>query len=382
MKQRLKTIRGEPENDEERAILMRCLALIEAESPAGKAVKEAQASLDRAVLARYATLTEAEIKTLVVEDKWCASIRAAIDDEVQRLTQRLTRRVQELEAPLRPAPAGAGAGGGGGGVQRQDREASQADGSAAMSKTLDFEHLVGLCRRAHQETQRSTARAVDRYLVTRNWLFGWYIVEYEQSGADRAEYGAALIKRLADKLTIRGCSSRSLALSCKFYRCYSEILQTPSAQSSTLPPDERLDASRPTFGSPVARDGLPAIVQTSPAQLASHHVRWRCLRNSPHSVGPIRSPVARGIALPGRRNRPARSPVLPRLVSLRHPPDYRQRRGAAVLRDRGNGQRLERARAGAADRQLPVRAARAQPRQGRRPPAFPARGTWSRRRPT
>ena len=125
-----------------------------------------------------------------------------------------------------------------------------------MSKTLDFEHLVGLCRRAHQETQRSMARAVDRYLVTRNWLFGWYIVEYEQSGADRAEYGAALIKRLADKLTIRGCSSRSLALSCKFYRCYSEILQTPSAQSRTLPPDERLDAGRPTFGSPVVRDGL------------------------------------------------------------------------------------------------------------------------------
>ena len=106
VKQRLKTIRGEPENDEERAILMRCLALIEAESQAGKAVKEAQAALDRAVLARYATLTAAEIKTLVVEDKWYASIRAAIDDEVQRLTQRLTRRVQELEQRYaRPLPA-------------------------------------------------------------------------------------------------------------------------------------------------------------------------------------------------------------------------------------------------------------------------------------
>ena len=106
VKQRLKTIRGEPENDEEWAILMRCLALIEAESQAGKAVKEAQAALDRAVLARYGTLTEAEIKTLVVEDKWYASIRAAIDDEVQRLTRRLTRRVQELEQRYaRPLPA-------------------------------------------------------------------------------------------------------------------------------------------------------------------------------------------------------------------------------------------------------------------------------------
>ena len=49
------------------------------------------------MLARYATLTETEIKTLVVEDKWFASIGAAIEDEVQRLTQQLTGRVQELE---------------------------------------------------------------------------------------------------------------------------------------------------------------------------------------------------------------------------------------------------------------------------------------------
>ena len=49
------------------------------------------------MLARYTTLTEAEIKTLVVEDKWFASIGAAIEDEVQRLTQQLTGRVKELE---------------------------------------------------------------------------------------------------------------------------------------------------------------------------------------------------------------------------------------------------------------------------------------------
>ena len=106
VKTRLKSMRGEPENDEERDILICCLALIESEAKAGKAVKEAQAALDRAVLARYAALTEAEIKTLVVEDKWCASIRAAIDGEVQRLTERLAIRVQELEERYaRPLPA-------------------------------------------------------------------------------------------------------------------------------------------------------------------------------------------------------------------------------------------------------------------------------------
>jgi len=34
-------------------------------------------------------------------------------------------------------------------------------------------------------------------MVARNWLIGWYIVEYEQIGADRAKYGSRLIERLA-----------------------------------------------------------------------------------------------------------------------------------------------------------------------------------------
>ena len=93
---RLKTIRHEPEGDEEQDILMRCLELIDAESRAGKAVREAQAALARAVLDRYAALTAAEIKALVVEDKWCASIKAAIADALQRLTQLLAGRVRQL----------------------------------------------------------------------------------------------------------------------------------------------------------------------------------------------------------------------------------------------------------------------------------------------
>ena len=97
VKDRLKTIQDEPRNDEEQETLMRCLALIEAESDAGKAVKDAQAELDKQVLDSYAAFTESEIKTLVVEDKWVASIRATLDSEVQRLTQQLAGRVKELE---------------------------------------------------------------------------------------------------------------------------------------------------------------------------------------------------------------------------------------------------------------------------------------------
>ena len=103
--ERLKAIKNEPESDEERYALKRCLALIEAESKAGKAVKEAQAALDDQVVARYATLTEAEIKSLVVEDKWLAGIRAAIEGEVQRLTEQIAGRVKVLEERYaRPLP--------------------------------------------------------------------------------------------------------------------------------------------------------------------------------------------------------------------------------------------------------------------------------------
>lgn len=106
VKDRLKAIESEPESDEERDALTRCLEFIEAEAEAGKAVAEAQAALDEQVLVRYGKLSEAEIKTLVVEDKWFASMRAPIEGELQRLTQRLSGRVKELEERYaQPLPA-------------------------------------------------------------------------------------------------------------------------------------------------------------------------------------------------------------------------------------------------------------------------------------
>ena len=85
------------DNDNEHAALEHCLSLLDAKSKAEKAVKDAQLALDEQVLSHYATLTETEIKVLVVDDKWFASIQWAIEGEVRRLTQALTARVQELE---------------------------------------------------------------------------------------------------------------------------------------------------------------------------------------------------------------------------------------------------------------------------------------------
>ena len=105
VKKRLKAIGNDTESGEERDALTRCLTLMDAEAETSKAVKDARAALDEQVLARYATLTEVEVKTLVIEDKWFASIRDAVEGEVQRLTQGLAGRVKELEERYaRPLP--------------------------------------------------------------------------------------------------------------------------------------------------------------------------------------------------------------------------------------------------------------------------------------
>jgi type I restriction enzyme M protein len=84
------------EDREEGVALKSCLELMEAESDAKKAVKEAQEKLDAAVLKKYGELSEAEIKTLAVDDKWFATIQVDIEGEVNRITQRLADRVKEL----------------------------------------------------------------------------------------------------------------------------------------------------------------------------------------------------------------------------------------------------------------------------------------------
>jgi hypothetical protein len=64
---------------------------------AKKAVKDAQEKLDAKVLKKYGSLSEAEIKSLAIDDNWFAAIRTAIEGEVQRITQRLAERVKQLE---------------------------------------------------------------------------------------------------------------------------------------------------------------------------------------------------------------------------------------------------------------------------------------------
>ena len=109
VKARLAEIKHDKEAADERRLLTAYAALIEQEAAAGKKVKEAQKALDAKVAAKYRQLTEAEIKTLVVEDKWLAALAASVQGELDRVSQALTGRIRQLaERYATPIPKLAG----------------------------------------------------------------------------------------------------------------------------------------------------------------------------------------------------------------------------------------------------------------------------------
>jgi len=98
-------IAAEPETAYgEQAVLELYLKLLDDQTEGNKKIKEATADLDKKVIERYKTLTETEIKQLVVDDKWMASIERSVKTEMERISQRLTGRIKELaeryETPL------------------------------------------------------------------------------------------------------------------------------------------------------------------------------------------------------------------------------------------------------------------------------------------
>jgi type I restriction enzyme M protein len=93
---RLKEIRGDEEAKDEAIVLKRWLELSEREAALKRVVKEQEVALDRLAYAKYPALTEAEIKTLLVDDKWMARLSAAVQGELARVSQTLTGRIREL----------------------------------------------------------------------------------------------------------------------------------------------------------------------------------------------------------------------------------------------------------------------------------------------
>jgi predicted nuclease of restriction endonuclease-like (RecB) superfamily len=93
---------------------------------------------------------------------------------------------------------------------------------------MNFSLLVQSIQQTHGALQAQAVKAINRSLTLRNWLIGFYIVEFEQKGEDRAAYGEQLLKVLAREVGIKGLSFTNLKLNRQFYLAYPQIGQTLS----------------------------------------------------------------------------------------------------------------------------------------------------------
>ena len=112
----------------------------------------------------------------------------------------------------------------------------------APIKISGINDLVHAIQSANQFFLDQTQRQVNTSLTLRNWVIGYYIVEYEQNGKDRAEYGGQLFEKLAGqmkKIGIKGLSFTVLHLCKQFYWTYPQIVQSVTGQLQIS--DDQLD---------------------------------------------------------------------------------------------------------------------------------------------
>jgi DUF1016 N-terminal domain len=88
---------------------------------------------------------------------------------------------------------------------------------------MKFEQLVFTIQETHNTIQESAIKAINKHLTIRNWLIGFYIIEFEQNGDDRAKYGEKLLQKLAERLSMDSLSYRNLKLFRQFQSAYPQI---------------------------------------------------------------------------------------------------------------------------------------------------------------
>lgn len=96
-----------------------------------------------------------------------------------------------------------------------------------------YNQLIDTIENTHISLRKRAISSINQQLVIRNWLIGFYIVEFEQHGEERAKYGENLIKTLAKDLTqkgVKGMSISSIKDFRQFYNTYPQIWQPVAAK--------------------------------------------------------------------------------------------------------------------------------------------------------
>ena len=137
------------------------------------------------------------------------------------------------------------------------------------AEVAPYEAIFGDVSKIINAARESAARSVNAVMTAAYWLIGRRIVEFEQSGEERAEYGKALMERLAEDLTRqfgRGFSRQNIYNMRLFYLSYppDQILQTPFGKSAPPPRRHILQTASGDFESPSADVGFDDLLTAFP----------------------------------------------------------------------------------------------------------------------
>lgn len=105
---------------------------------------------------------------------------------------------------------------------------------------MNFDHLVSNIQQTNNHLQQESVKAVNMRITLRNWLVGFYIVEFEQHGEDRAAYGSYLLNTLAEQLVIKGLTAPELSRCRQFYQIYPKLIGSFVGDLRKLIPDSIL----------------------------------------------------------------------------------------------------------------------------------------------
>lgn len=130
---------------------------------------------------------------------------------------------------------------------------------------MNFDSLVHTIHSVQDALQEQAAHAVNLALTARNWLIGYYIVEFEQHGEDRAEYGEQLLKKLETRINKKGMTERRFREFRRLYIVYPQLGSEVAKYLVSLPIGFRnlLKNSAKEIRQTSAKSQIPAIRRTS-----------------------------------------------------------------------------------------------------------------------
>ena len=131
--------------------------------------------------------------------------------------------------------------------------------------TFSFDHLTDMVTPLHNSAYTASVKAVNRFATVRNYVIGFYIVEYEQHGSDRAKYGEKLLKRLAERVNKRGINETLLKASRAFYLNYPHIKSYLEGKSPTTSDESPII-------SPMVSDEFRTAAEQLISQLSFSHI--------------------------------------------------------------------------------------------------------------